>query len=125
MEISQLFTAESHENGSWVEIVNPIDGNPTDIKFLVAGIDSKCYRGTIRRILKNALDSKVDNVSVDEDETAISILTECTLGWEGVLKNGEEWEFSKANIRAVYEQSPDIRRQVEEFIGNRVNFIKG
>jgi len=122
MNITDLYTAESHENGSEVNIINPFDGNPTDIYIKVQGVDSKAFREAKRKSYRNALENPD---SYDSDKTTCEILADITVGWRGVESDGKDLEFSKEKAFELYENAPAIRDQIDTYISNRANFTNG
>jgi hypothetical protein len=123
MEIEALYTAPAHEAGAEVQICNPVTGKKTDFYISVKGVDSKTFREQQRaqqRAIVNALKGK-EELKTDE----YAVIVECTTGWRGLKDGGKEVPFSKEAARAMYENSPNIAEQVDNFIVNRANFTKG
>lgn len=120
---SLLFTADAHEEGATVDIIG-IDLKPTDVKIHIVGKDSKTFERVEEAAKRKYLESEgADEVSVEDR------LAEMTLGWEGVPDPREsefvELPFSKENAKLFYEKAPFVREQVNRFMSDRANFMKG
>lgn len=122
MEISKLYTAESHETGAEVRIVNPVTGKDTDCYITVIGVDSKTFRSEQRKRQRKALDAVRSNKEMPDDE--FGLLVESSIGWRGFESDGKELKFSKKSIKALFDNSPLIADQVDKFIADRANFTK-
>jgi len=122
MDIEKLYTVDLHEAGAEVQINGP-DGKPTDIFIKMVGIDSKTWRNIIKRKERALLKMSYDEIAEVED--GYLILAEATLGWRGIESNGKPVEFSKKKAEQLYKNAPYIRDQVDVFIANRSNFMKG
>jgi transcriptional antiterminator Rof (Rho-off) len=127
MELSNLMTADDHAAGAECNIFSPVDGKLTDVFILVAGADSPVWRKSKRKQTTEimAVARSKDTVDLDYDKMDIEALVEATLGWRGIVKNGEPWECSKANALDLYSKSPGIVSQLLDFIADKRNFTKG
>lgn len=128
MEIDSLFTAQDHENGAELNVVHPATSEPTSIYLRLAGVDSRIFRTAVRerQRLRSETLSKGASEDADLEEVRdVDILVSATLGWRGIMNDGEEMPFSSDAVRTLYLKSPGVRNQVERFIYNRRNFIKG
>lgn len=123
MNINTIFTADAHEEGAWVDILD-INMEPTPIRIHVVGKDSKRFQKIEEDAQRRYLESDgKDAVSVSER------LAMMTNKWEHVPDptKGPEWvdmEFSKENATLFYEKAPVMREQVNRAINNRANFMK-
>lgn len=125
MDICELSTADKHEKGAEVQIKAP-DGKETDFYITVMGVDSKEYQRQLKRLRNSYLLMKPDDYSEDEEIKAdIERLVSITLGWRGLTNKGKEVEFTKQACTDLYEKAPRVRQQVENFIGDSANFIRG
>jgi len=124
VDLSQFDTKKTSEEGVWVEIENPIDGEPLGIHFKILGSDSEVYNKQIRKnkdkMMKQGMRNiKSENLEVEE----IELLVACTVDWDNIVDNGEKLECTKENVRYVYKNYPWIKDQVDDFIGDRSNFL--
>ena len=124
MDFDSVLTVEDHEDGAEMNIINPITNEPTDAFILVMGPDSREFRKAQRLALIKYLRKKEsgDDDSYDEDLEQILAVVK---GWRGITKDGKELEFNKKECRKLFVNSPMIFDQVNRFVGNRRNFIKG
>lgn len=123
MDINELYTAPLHDKGAEVQIKNPITSELTDCWIKVVGVDSKRFRDSQRKRQREVLDALRDSKPLNDDE--FGILVDATIGWKGFTNKGKEWKFSKANVKVLYKNSPKIAEQVDRFVADRRNFIKG
>lgn len=127
-DLSSLSTSALSNDGAEVEILT-LDGDPTGVKFTVAGTDSNIYKTEQRKIqqklLKTMMGKKKDIDLSATDEDALHVLAKCTLSWENVVYNGKELECNYNNAKMIYTEVDVIREQVSTFINDRANFIKG
>ncbi len=117
MDINTLYTVDAHEEGAEIRIVSPLDGKETDFYISVQGIDSKAYRKAVKAYHRKLLN--------EEEGGDIDLLVSITKGWRGLSDGKEEIEFSSVRAKAVYENAPDVAVQVDRFVADRKNFIKG
>lgn len=143
LNLSQLDTSQTAENGVAVELRHPKTNAPLGMRIFVAGVDSETYRSQIRRQqnrrMEQARRSRGLNISAEELENdALDLLVACTKGWEAdIEEHGEKktvpalpmsdglLPFSPENVRKVY-ASPGLawlREQVDTDMGDRGNFL--
>lgn len=118
------------EDTAWLTILHPVTGVETNMRILVASPDSAEYRKVNNRLRDKTLKDMARGRNAKQrtaekiDAEGLDMLTDVTLGWEGVVKNGEAIPFSRENVRSLYESFPAIREQVDEFLADRRNFFK-
>ena len=111
------------EEGVWMEVEDP-NGNPLGVHLKLAGTDSEAYQKQLRKQQDKMLKRGNFKISAEEAENnSLNLLVACTLAWEGVEYSGEELECNKDNARWLYKTFGFIRDQVDEFIGDRANFL--
>lgn len=123
MDITDLYTSESHENGAECRLLSPVTGELTDFYIRVVGVDSKTFRDKQReqkREVVKALQNKQDIV-MDE----LDLLVECCIDWRGFESKGKKLKFSKDVLKTLFDNSPYIASQIDSFILNRQNFTQG
>ena len=59
----------------------------------------------------------------DDEENALNRAVVCTLGWDGVKRDGKALECTPANVRELYANAPWLKDQVLAFLGTGENFI--
>jgi hypothetical protein len=132
MDLSVLDTSEMSNKGIEVRIFNPKTQKETDIVITVLGQDSDAYKDVQRKQQARSLNAALKTgprreegmVNAAEDNVP-EMLAATTVGWTGMLKDGADYPFSKANARWLYENIPLIRDQVLEQQRDRANFLAG
>lgn len=117
MELTSLYTAEAHENGSEVQVISPADGELTDFHITVVGPDSKVYRDAVRKFQMKLLE-KVEGADIE-------LLVSITKGWRGLKDGKKDVEFTAAAAKDLYEKAPFVATQIDRFIADRKNFTPG
>ena len=136
MDLSELMTAEAHEEGAEVNIISPVTGKASDVFIKVLGPDSKAYRMETKRHMSKVVAEyrklKDDSKSLDfelmseqEIEGEIKKLVVVTVGWRGICDKGEEVPFSKEMCEKLYRSAPHVVIQVSNFLADYTNFTKG
>ncbi len=128
MDIKELMTAESHEDGAECNIMHPSTGKPTDIFITVMGPDSKEFRNQQSILNRMYVNARKDGKDVDADHVAMltrKMVASITIGWRGVTDGGVDVPFSKEKCEELYAGSPFLFNQVDRFIVDYANFIKG
>jgi hypothetical protein len=127
MEFDKLATTASHEAGAEVNILSPVDGSPTDVFIKIKGADSKAWRIQRKRQTSAIVQAKAEDRLDDLDYEALDIeaLVAITIDWRNLTKGGKPYKCTKANAKALYEQSPSIVQQLLTFLGDSANFTKG
>lgn len=125
MDISELCTADAHEEGAELIILHPLTRKPTDLKIRIKGVDSKGWRKARKGIEKAMLSQMVSGGEVDGDAAEIEALAAITIGWDGLVKDGKPLKFSGKACKELYTAAPNVRDQVDRFVGNRANFTQG
>ena len=135
MDLSNLDVSKKAEDGAILELEHPVTGDPLinedsgeAVSIIVLGTDSKTYREKQREYQRKRLSkmTKKRGKEMDltmSDEDACDLLATCTIGWEHMVENGEELEFSKEAAYKLYMKYHWIREQVDVFIADRENFI--
>lgn len=125
MDLSELSTTEAHEEGAEVNILNPNTGDKTDVYIKVLGPDSKEWRKQQKKQTAHYLKSLRSGEETDDTDLTIDSLVAVTIGWRGISKDGKPLEFSRAECKNLYTNSPRVMDQVDRFIGDYRNFTKG
>ncbi|SNS00360.1 hypothetical protein SAMN04488503_2290 [Humidesulfovibrio mexicanus] len=126
LDLSALDTKTMADQGVEMEILTVDSGKPTGVFLTLAGYDSDIYRNQERATLNRRLAKKVRKTPTAEDfdDDSMVTLVRCTLGWRNVEVGGKPLEFTPANVRMVYEQYPEIKRQANAFILDGANFLR-
>lgn len=137
MDLSLMNTADSSEEGAWLDILDFDWETPVGCSVLVLGPDSKDAarisdeeeKFNQKRLAEAFAGSakKAKGVAeVDEDgvEKAIRKAVKLTKGWKDVEWDGKPFPFTPANAAMLYSKIPHIRTQVLNFYRDRANFTK-
>lgn len=120
MDLSLLISSDTAE----CIIKNPHDGQDTDIKISVYGMDSAKFRSVMKDAAAVALKAKAAGKEPPEGaDVDAQRLAELTAGWSGIEDGGKSVSFSHAAAIDIYTRSPEIRRQVDRFIFKVGNFL--
>jgi len=128
MDLSNLETQAS----SILTIMHPanevplLGGDNAPVTFSLLGIDSDEYRAS-QRVITNKRLSRKNKFKITAEQLeleTIEVLAACTVSWSDNFEvDGFAYHFSKENAKALYERFPWVREQVDEFIGERANFL--
>jgi hypothetical protein len=55
---------------------------------------------------------------------AMAVLAKCIVGWENIIVDGKELDFTRSNATTLLTKVKFIREQVSRFISNRANFLE-
>ena len=125
MDLKDLDVVAAANRGADVELVHPITREPLDATITILGRDSDEYRAAIsEQARKRAQSRNKGAISFAEaDDGAMEILVACTIGWDGIVENGDPIQFSLAEARRIYKKYPWIREQVDEALADRALFL--
>jgi hypothetical protein len=131
LDLSQFDTAKAAEQGADLQLRHPTTDAPLPDAFIsLVGADSDKFQAqrrkqTNRRLENAARRSGVVKLSDEEvQHDQIELLVAATIGWRGLELDGEKLAFSADNARMLYTRLPWVREQVDQFIGDRANFLK-
>lgn len=133
MDLSTLDTAELANQGALLELRDPAgnailqeDGSPVILTLL--GEDSDVVTQVNNRNANQFLrgtSAGGQAVTAEMSRTnEINKFATATVGWSGIVVDGEAVNFSLDAAKALYRRFPWIRDQVRTFIGDRANFTK-
>lgn len=116
-----LAHAEDQDRGSWFDLRDPVQGEPTGIRFRMAGPDSATQARARLRLIDDLaeLADEEGRVSAEARERArLNSLARCVLGWE-IKEGGEDLPFTHANVLRVLRSAQWVHEQVDAFAGAR------
>jgi hypothetical protein len=127
MEINDLKTAESHEEGSQCFLLSA-DGKVSDAYVIVQGPDSPAFR-LAKRTQRNKLitlrQQGEDLESYDFLPLDVDMAVDLIKDWGGITSDGKPVKYSKKQCRDLLSQSPVNVDRILDYCGERVNFTKG
>jgi hypothetical protein len=124
MDISKFNTVQACEEGVWVDISDP-EGNKTDVRIKVVGVDSKTYKNESHKLAKY-LERIKDDKSKDYDEIELktrAMAVAITMDWENLEEEGKKLPFNKETADRIYELAPGIPEQIIKVAKDRANFL--
>lgn len=115
------------ERGRWFDLLEPVTGAPTGIRFRCAGPDSETQHKA-RLKLSDALAEMADPdgrvTAAQREKARIDALASCVLGWE-ITEDGQPLPFTHKNVVRVLSLAFWVQAQVDAFAADRRNFIGG
>lgn len=109
------------DNGAELVLVDPVTGEPTDMKLIIAGPDSATQRRA-RLAMVDELAELADEdgkVSAENREKAsIAMLARAVLRWD-IRLDGEALPFEHQNVVRLLSTGTWVREQVDGFAGSR------
>lgn len=116
----------SQEEGTIVDILHPVTGDPIGMTVQVAGPDSDRARKARQAVMNaNLRTSTASKPKANEIEaSARSVVAKSVISWIGVELNGEELDCTVDNVLKVFTDYPFIYEQVSGAAANRALFIK-
>ena len=128
MDFSTIDLAANADRGADCHIEHPITGEPlfTDeskpVIIRVLGQDSREFRSAISQLSEKAGKGKA---SLEKAEAnAVALLTRLVVKWEGIIWEGAPLACTTENVRMFLTKFPPIRRQIDEFVAERANFLQ-
>lgn len=115
------------DKGAWFGIADPVTGEPTGIRFLLAGPDSRTqHRAQLELVDELADLADADGrVTAEQRESArLRALAKAVLGWE-IVEGGEAVPFNQRNVLRVLRAARWLRDQVDDFAGRRPSIPRG
>ena len=121
MDITDLFTADTHEQGAMMTVKDE-GGNETDIKLHIVGIDSPTWRQITHDITKKMVFD--DDGETDDIDIRAFNLSKAIKGWDFPDKSDSDFPYNKENAFLLLKKAPYICTQIDGFIADRANFTK-
>lgn len=125
VDLTSLDVIAAADDGAVLELLHPVSGQTLGVQIRLIGADSENYRKAMRSAAAKRVNSRSRTALSPEelDREALNILAQATLGWEGVVIDGETVSFSRDQAVGLYKRFPWIREQVEAFVNDRGNFL--
>lgn len=129
MDLAQLDVAAVADQGAWLTLKHPTTGDDLPVKIKLAGRDSKLWRDAERAYADNRLERMQRNGKIGTIKTAdverrgLRLLATVTMAWENVEIDGKPVQCTKEQAEQLYARFPWIAEQVDEFVGDRSNFL--
>jgi hypothetical protein len=124
MKLTDFDTKSGSDEGAVMRVRHPVTNEPLDDAWIrLAGPDSKIAnsrRAEIRRKLRRQRNNVLDLNMLDEEAMATRVAV--TLEWGGIELD-KVLPCNPENAQLVYERFPWLADQVDEFQGDRANFL--
>lgn len=130
IDLASIDTVKDANQGATVDLYHPTNGKDLGIKVTVLGRDSDKFRSVqaaqgrkrTAKLQKTNFRGGVDANDIEKD--GIELLAACTIGWAGMVLNGQEVPFSLENAIAIYTKYPWIKEQIDTAVSDRSLFTK-
>ena len=127
MDLSEVFaTTDAQEAGSYFELTDPVRGQATGIKLLIAGPDSKVSKAALLNLERESQRASGRNGAVAgerRDQLMEEFLCKVVLGWEAKEK-GKPVPFTEENLLRLIRAGMWVRAQIDGFAGDRTPYFK-
>jgi hypothetical protein len=133
MDLGKFDTVATSDEGTEMILRHPVTSAPLyqddltekAVTITLAGADSSRFRAAERANRNKRLKGlRMRTPSAEEiDEDGLELLSRCTLAWDGVELDGQVLACTQANARMLYKRLPWVREQVDNFMGDRANFL--
>lgn len=133
-DLGALDSVAACSEGAELQLLHPATFESLPIFIMLLGADSPEYRAAQHKGQSQAIrkaQSKGRTIDFDDiEERGIEVLAACTRAWRtgdapAIKLHGEELICNKANATKLYKAMPWIKEQVDKFVSDRGNFIKG
>lgn len=125
MDLSDILSnAEDQNKGRWLDLLSPWSGEPTGIRFLIAGPDSDVQARSRVRMVDDLADVSGDDGRIqasDREKVRINSLARCVIGWE-ITEGGKPVPFNHSNVVRVLKSAAWVQAQVDAFAADRRAF---
>lgn len=96
----------------------PMEHEGEPVIITLAGADSPTYKNRQRELARENTEKPLDR-----DALAMEMLVACTLGWRGIIWDGEPLPFTPENARMLYANHEWLREDVASVVLDRANFL--
>lgn len=125
VDLSTLDSIAAANTGAWMTLKHPTKGDALPGKIKLLGRDSDTWKRLQRTFTNRLMHRNPRKVDIeDADAQDIELLARCTIEWVGIAIHGQALSFSIDNAKRLYTEFPWVREQVNEFIGDRGNFLQ-
>jgi len=117
------------EEGAVLELKDPAgnllkqDDGTTPITIRLAGVTSPRWQKATDTLQNRIMSSKEKRDALELRSDRCGLLAAATLGWEGIVLDGVNLEFSTKAALTLYMRFRWIADQVDEFVAKKENFL--
>jgi hypothetical protein len=128
LNLASVNTAEKANQGVEMEIEHPGTGEGTGGFLTICGEDSEQHAKAMnilsrKRMKAQRKTGRVEVIHDDIQDGMVTLAVNCVIGWRGILEDGVEVPFNRANLRRILTTYKFVLEQVNAFIGDRSNFL--
>lgn len=122
-----LSTLEPTREGAEMAVRHPATNAPVEgMSITLLGMDSeralRAQRAATNRRLKQGV-QRMKLTAEELEADGLELLAALTVAWKGVELDGKELPCTAENARMLYGKFRWLREQVDEFTGDRANFL--
>jgi lipoate-protein ligase A len=137
MDLANLKTTDLAEAGAKLILTNPYDNDAVlygddeqtkPMAILIKGRDSTTYKSIMSEIFREQRALAKENKEMTLEESSkltIEKFARLTIGFENLVMNGKELKFSHEEAVKLYTSCDWMVKQLDEFVSDGKNFIKG
>jgi hypothetical protein len=131
-DMGDVETSTKANTGVWLNLVSPLSGEISSVRFKVLGYDSDVYlkQDAVQKkkaqeyLIKALSTAKIGKQIPDApSQDDISLLASLVVDWENVVWGKKPLPCTHENVVKVLTSVPDIRTQVRAFVEERANFF--
>jgi hypothetical protein len=122
-----LANVRDQDKGAWLDLADPVKGEPTGMRFCIVGPDSETAhraRLALADAMADALDADGRVSAERREKLRRNCLAAHVIRWEGVEEEGKPVPFTTKNLLTLLAVNW-IETQVDAFAADRRNFRPG
>jgi len=133
-DLSELNSVAAADKGAVMDVLHPISKKKLyadkeqkkPMRITLAGYDSTVFTTRQRELIDGRLENpKEIRTSEIIDAENLETITRCVLSWENMLFDGKELECKPDVVKSLLKRLTWLKEDIDIFISNRANFIKG
>lgn len=134
MDLAELDTADLASQGMVMHVhsaAGPVfvtgeDGKLTDepVTITLLGDDSDVMVQFDRDTFDQGMKGSAPVTAAAIEAKAINRIAKATVGWSGIVLDGEKVPYSEANAKMLYRRLRWLRFGAQQFVSDRANFMK-
>lgn len=129
MDLATLDVTSAANAGATLTLRHPVTGDDLPMTITLAGKDSATWKEAERKYADKRLaqmqrNGKMGNITTAEvEKRGLKLLAAVTLDWTGIELDEKPVACTKENAEHIYAKFAWIAEQVDEFVGDRSNFL--
>ena len=123
IDLAMLDATDKAETGRELKLEHPDTGELLGISIILRGSESDTFRRALRAQVNKRMRQKQNKTTMEEIEAeSVEMLAACTVSWSGIVLDGKEYTYSRANAVNLYIRFGWIKRAVDAFVNDEANF---